>query len=304
MMDEKTLLNLSQQLRNCWGEALRSLAEADAAYTEASYNEHFWRSPHDWPICDSAQQATLGCMLFYPESMEALPLFSDVEYPRVFVEVLDGAFSVMANPGDAWKRHDHECYVPFVERVYHKNRSKYADQRETAAVWVLVGSENNSEYYPKICAGVHQYNRMCNEALSGVAWHADLTWDALEIQFFMNQKKRHIRLPKWGLRQYFMQVNPLFTEAENMVNVQNLLTGKTTRFRDKDGKLIIVIPEELNVSSYMNKLCHLLPLIPEQPIRLTGWFSSELMQEAANQQLQGRCCAIEFGYPYRAMKYE
>lgn len=304
MMDETTLLSLSQQLRHCWEGALLSLAEADAAYTEASYNVHFWRSPHDWPRCDSAQQTTLGCMLFQPETQAALPLPPDVEYPRVFVEVLDGAFSVMANPGDAWKRHDQECFVPFVSRVYQKNRSKYADQRESAAVWVLVGAEGDSEYCPKVCATVHQHNRMCNEALSGVAWHADLTWEALDIQFYMNCAKRRIRLPEWGVCRYFMQVNPLFADPENMGNVQNLLTGKTTRFRDKDGKLSIVTPEELKVPAYINKLCHLLPFMPEQRIRLTGWFGSELMQEAVNQQLQGRCSAVDFGYPYKVMKYE
>lgn len=302
-MDDATYLKLSTLLRERWEECVRSLDTADGTYGEADYDAVIWGNPHDWPETESSTQETLACILYQPQEQPKLPPPPPKEYPCVFLEYLDGAFSVKSNPGTGWKNHEQESFVPFNERMFHKKRAVYADNLDQNAVWILVGDKTDEAYCPKVRAGLIRHERMTPDAMAGVVFHADLTWDALEFQFIMKDERRLIRLPEWGLRSYLQQVDPLFTGSEDLRNVHSLLTGKATRFRISEDKQEEVTPNRLEIDVYINKLRHIIPRLPEKSMRLTGWFCSELLQDSIDRLFEGRCRAIEFGYPYRTMNF-
>lgn len=303
MMDDATYVNLSSLLRKRRDVCVRSLISASREYGEADYNAAMWGNPHEWPETDSAAQDTLGCILYKPQAQPGLPPVPQVDYPCVFLEYLDGAFSVKSNPGIGWKKHEHASFVPFNERIFHRKRGEYADFRERDAMWILVGDEANDAYSPKGGAVIIRCGRMTPDALAGVSLHADLTWNSLDIQFIMNGERKLIRLPEWGLKSYLQQVDSVFTDLEDLGNVQSMLTGKTTRFRISEDKQEVLTPDKLKMEVYVNKLRHIIPRLAEGGLRLTGWFCSELLQELVERLFCERCESVEFGYPYQSMKF-
>lgn len=306
-MDAKTLVDLSRQLRDRHRLCRERLSCAQANFSPQDYDDIFWGSPSDWPDTASAKQLTLANLLFDigEASRSEVIAAQPCDYPRVFASFLDGCYTIRSHAGEKtnWKVQEH--FAPFDEKVFRRNLNDYTDNSPERARWIIVGGRSSLGQKPRKYAGELQMIPR-SPCMSGVALHADLTWDALTIHVnhSRSDQLRTLKLAGWGLSAYIKSVSEIFRHSENEYATKKMLAEKVSQKMISESGLVSVRPDELCLHRYLNRLRHLLPYAPGQAVRLTGWFSSELMKDESNKLLTPRFNNITYTYPYQDWSYE
>ena len=264
MTDDNVQLALTENFRSRWQACLKALKSATRKFDESDYNRVFWQSPCDWPEL-APEQNTLADMLFQPKETPEHTQKNTGDYPCVFAEFLDGAFSVRSKPcaDYPWKKFEDTAFVPFIKRNYDRERQKYTDHRDSEAIWILMGAGEDDDYLPRTSAAQYVYPRCHPIALAGVAIHADLTWDRLEIQMSTETGIRRLVLPDWGLWAFLQRTNPLLAETGNREKIQSLLSNISQTIRVDEESTHTLLPKDLQMDRYLNRLRHLSPHMPE-----------------------------------------
>lgn len=305
-MDVETLIDLSRLLRERHSLCTQKLSRAQAAFTSQDYDDIFWGEPGDWPETESAEQRTIANLLYLPleTPREAIPKQRPCDYPRVFASFLDGCYTIRRRAGELTDWETLEHFTPFDESTFQRKLSVYTDNAPEQARWIIVGGSSALGQMPRKCHGKLLIPR--SPCMCGVSIHADLTWDALSLHIHQkrNPQEVSLRLGRWGLSAYLRSVNELFLIEENAENIKKILAEKESQQMISEDGLVSVLPRELQMRSYVKRLCHLLPYAPDASVRLTGWFSSLLLEDEVTEWLSPRFKDITLYYPYMYWSYE
>lgn len=299
-MDVKTLIDLSRQLRERHSLCMQQLSRARADFTPRDYDDIFWGSPRDWPATERAEQWTLSNLLYLPleTPREAPPKPQSCDYPRVFASFLDGCYTIRRRAGEMTNWETLEHFSPFDENVFQRKLSVYTDNSPTQAWWIIVGGSSSLGQIPRKYQSKFQIPR--SPCMVGVSIHADLTWDALSLHIHQSRHPQDVTLilERWGLSAYLQSVSDLFCIEENAQTIKKMLAEKESQQLISKNGLVSVLPKELNMRSYVKRLRHLLPYAPDISVRLTGWFSSKLLEDEVDELLRPRFEKLTLNYPY------
>lgn len=307
MANTDTLLHLSRQLRSRFNICREALtAESAGINTPHDFDSVFWGEPAEWDETHAPTDKTLANLLFTLVASPPQQISEkEYDYPRVFASFLDAYYSIRNHSGQYSEWKEIEKFAPFQEHSYSTKLSTYTDNSPEKARWIIVGGSPDIGHKPRKSATPPIFKPR-TPCLDGVSLHADLTWDALiiHIRCANFQTPRRLELPRWGISHNLKLVDERFTLPENTAVIKEMLAKNVSATIITDEGLIPIHPEQLQVGTYINRLQHLLPYAPEHSIRLTGWFSGELVQKQVKTMLSDRFRDIQFTYPYDSWHYE
>lgn len=294
-------------MRNRHSLCLNALENRFSVFDAQCYDEVFWGSPDDWDEVTMSTQHTIANILYRPGNCPAIEEeVKSYGYPCVFASFWDDFYTIKSYASGEfsdWETTEH--LTSYNENAYRTNLNKYTDNLPEKAHWIIVGGLKHRGHEPRKCGAPPIY-KLRTPCLTGVAIHADLTWRNLEIHIHDTSRQCIIskKLPKWGIGNYLESLNDYFCKPVNECTLKQILAGNITQQLISEDGLQTVHPDELQVSAYLKRLLHLLPYSPECNIRLTGWFSSDLVANVTTMLLKDRYRDLLFSYPYKTWQYE
>lgn len=314
LADNRRALALSEQLRKRWNVALSHMEEIASSSNKAqAYDEAFWGTPEEWTAV-TEEEDSLANLLFPIKicAEKSIPVpHGDEVPPSVFVEIMDGFYSVYNHsndPSNDWK--NPVSLEPFdIKKVTPRlNEFSYCKSSADAgdAFWIISGAHDD------LCAQLTRGKRHFRVEpgfpdMLNVNVHVDLSWDCLRIAFSLEEEEnwRIICLPKWGLRSWTSSVFPNISLDEDFaaaffsVLIHN---SPQTVYLPQEDKEMTIYQQEINAENYIGSMFNLLPKGTAVRVRMTGWLAAPVFRTQL-ENLKGRFASLVFEPSYQMRNY-